>query len=375
MPTDPARLAETTLWDFLTLDLPDTWRCSFDEDGSRGCDCAAPGVGGVTLRVDSVTFHAFTGDADSLLPTMLERPLWSQMAGPYDDPDETCVSIVRIADGHWMRLWRTADSDTGAGAASACRQVVHFGYQGSAVPAVFFSLAASSGAATDDGDAALMDAVEKALCGARIDWSSADPGGADSGGADESMDTRPAPRDMTRFKPAGLWDFITVDVPECWSLHRQDDGTWGCHEDDDEAPGELYVDFDLFKRPDDSAPVDLRAHLEALAANRSTSADGQPYRSVEVLDIGPNRCALHRTWESVDDETGETICHSLWTHAHSAPPGVMYVHLSLYMPATPLVEEPAFDGFLPRMIEKMGDARIDWARGIARAEAERDHRA
>lgn len=367
MPIDSARFAQVTLWNFIAIRLPDTWRCSFSEDGSPGCDCAPPDGSGMTLRVDSVTFHAFTDDADSLLPTMLERPLWSQMAGPYDDPDETDVAVLRVADGHWMRRFRTTDIDPETGTATARRNVVHFGYQGPAVPAVFFSLAAPADPMTEE-DAALPDELEKALCTARIDWSS-----ADSGDAPERPEPHPAPRDMTRFRPATFWDFITVDVPECWSLHRQDDGTWGCHEENDDGPGELYVDFDLLRRPDDSTPFDLRASLETLAADQPTSAGGQPYRSVEVLDIDPDHSALHRTWESVDDEIGETICHSLWMHARSAPPHVMYVHLSLYMPARPLIEDREFDGFLPRMIGKMRDARIDWARGIVQATAIKDN--
>lgn len=51
---------------------------------------------------------------------------------------------------------------------------------------------------------------------------------------------------------------------------------------------------------------------------------------------------------------------------------MVYVHLSLYMPEKPLIEDPAFDGFLPRMIEKLRRAKIDWARGIVESVARKD---
>lgn len=135
------------------------------------------------------------------------------------------------------------------------------------------------------------------------------------------------------LKPVTFWDFISFRIPEQWSCIREPDGHWGCYEEDKDT-GTVWVDFDLFRLPDEEDVAAAVARSAAMIRADSSVGAIPPMR--KEFEFSPLHKVVHRVFGA--EENGELLYFSWWSHILGRHPYLLSVQFNFVLTASTLAD-------------------------------------
>lgn len=163
------------------------------------------------------------------------------------------------------------------------------------------------------------------------------------------------------MRPETFFEFIKLNVPDCWSCMQKPGELLGCWQDGNDN-GTIWVDYNLFSIPevvhDSVSSIDQASVMVDGLKNQFTESFGSCN-----LEGTPEKAILSYS-RNYDDEDGTPVRSHSFHHIVSSPGAMLLVHLTLVMPAATL-NEPQCAAISERMMAEIKNPEIDAELGVS----------